>query len=360
MKNMLIRIKSKGRRAVSMCEMEDLDFETVEVLETDSTQSELEMLEPIEEFSYSDEEAEEILLEDLELPYEVMENEEAGDADSPKLIREITPEIIESREIDTNDTLDNYRENLRNYGVDEEKIETFVNQEREKIEAEYESLDAGDTSSNIYYQPNNWSELAASLMNQETIDEKIDTETQDININYDEIYDSIREEALEQGFENIQYDADPERLDGSLESFREDNWEQLSLEEQKESMDDLADYVKDVIGFKNPPNIEYYNNPRAGDYGGYEPTTNTLRVNEHMLYESNEAADTIAHELWHAHQHECAMNPQSALDYQYQYNFNNYISPSLGQEAYENQLVEAEARAFAEQFKDRIGMLRGR
>ena len=82
-------------------------------------------------------------------PVEECNNEESeySDDDPPKtLTREITPEVIESRNRDTEATLDNYRENLRDYGVDEEQIESFVNQEREKINAEYESLDNGDTS----------------------------------------------------------------------------------------------------------------------------------------------------------------------------------------------------------------------
>lgn len=90
--------------------------------------------------------------------------DENADDDSPKtLTREITPEVIESRERDTEETLENYRENLREYGVPEERIDEFVEQEREKINAEYESLDHGDTSSNIYYQPTDWEEVAKSL-----------------------------------------------------------------------------------------------------------------------------------------------------------------------------------------------------
>ena len=79
-----------------------------------------------------------------------------------------------------------------------------------------------------------------------------------------------------------------------------------------------------------------------------------MSINEYMLYNNSEAADTVAHELWHAHQHECADHPSSARDYQYQYNFENYIRPEMGHEAYENQLIEAEARAFAAQFKGRL------
>lgn len=79
-----------------------------------------------------------------------------------------------------------------------------------------------------------------------------------------------------------------------------------------------------------------------------------------MLADSEEAADTITHELWHAHQRECANNPRDVRDYQYQFNYENYITPEMGHEAYENQLIEAEARAFARQFKGRIKEMAGR
>ena len=169
-------------------------------------------------------------------------------------------------------------------------------------------------------------------------------------IDYDAVYSGLDS----YDFDGVDVSTDMERLDSSLENFQSGTWENLSTDEQKAAMSDLADYVKDVIGFESPPDIVYYNNPVDGDYGGYSPGTNTLSVNEYMLYDNNEAADTIAHELWHAYQHERAMNPQSAKDYQYQYGFDNYIRPDDDFSAYQDQLVEAEARAFAQQFKDRL------
>lgn len=451
---------------------------------------------------------------------EIADEVSGAEDDVKVLTREVTEEVLESRERDTEEVLNNYRESLEMRGVAEAQIEEFLGQERDKINAEYESLDKGDTSSNIYEIPSDWDGIAETLLGQETtdvetdlhdgvdvaddmeeiseeseleqaeselnenqlderveeiaeeseplslsdfsdIDEDIDSEeendevteetaelinesasdeigididveetedeplievreeenveyenmdtepvaefgedssetldevnaleselddleetvedddesidedlyenrmdeVQEITINYDEIYQEIQQEALEQGFENINILADVERLDSSLENFEESNWENLSVEEQKESLSNLAEYVEETIGFENPPQIEYYNNPREGDYGGYNSVTNTLRVNEYMLYNSGEAADTIAHELWHAHQCECAENPQTARDYQYQYNFENYITPELDHQAYENQLLEAEARAFAAQFKGRLTSISGR
>lgn len=209
--------------------------------------------------------------------------------------------------------------------------------------------------------PEDTSELDDTLTEDqsETDDLNEPEETQEIDVDYDAIYGGMEQDEIDQGFEDIDINADQERLDDSLENFDQDNWDELTLEEQKGSMQDLANYVIDTIGFENPPQIEYYNNPREGDYGGYDASTNTLSVNEYMLGDSEEAADTIAHELWHAHQHECANNPHSARDYQYQYNFENYISPDLDHDAYEEQLIEAEARAFADQFKGRINELKG-
>ena len=161
-------------------------------------------------------------------------------------------------------------------------------------------------------------------------------------------------------FDGKNYLLDSERLDSSLDYFNDENWEALSLDEKEMAMLDLGEYVKEVIGFENPPEIVFYNSEVEGEYGGYFPDTNTLEINEYMLYENDEAADTVAHELWHAYQHERAMNPQSAKDYQYQYGFDNYISPDEDFIGYQNQLVESEARIFAEQFKNRINMIGGK
>jgi len=149
-------------------------------------------------------------------------------------------------------------------------------------------------------------------------------------------------------FENI------ERLDSSLESFTAENWEQLSLDERKEKMNDLADYIIDVTGLENPPRIEFYNNPQEGDYGGFDRMSNTLSINEYMLYQNDEAADTVAHELWHALQYQRASNPKTKLDYMYQENFIDYIRSEDDFEGYQSQILESEARAFAQQIKDRL------
>jgi len=171
-------------------------------------------------------------------------------------------------------------------------------------------------------------------------------------------YDAVFEGLDHYDFDGKDYNQDSERLNGLLEGFTENNWSNMDLDGQKEQITGLFDYVNGVLNLDNPPNIEYYNEPEQGNYGGYNSATNTLSINEYMLHDAKEAADTVAHELWHAYQHERASNPQSPKDYQYQFGFENYIRPGDDFDAYQTQLVEAEARAFADQIKGALAQIR--
>ena len=154
-------------------------------------------------------------------------------------------------------------------------------------------------------------------------------------------------------------DAGAERPDSLLENFRDDKWDGLSPEEQKQSMTDLAGYVADETENKNPPEIVFRGDMNDGEYGGYNPESNTLEINETMLDDSLEAADTVAHEMWHAYQQQCALDSTSEKGREYQEGFDNYISPEYDFEGYQNQMVEAEAREFAQGFKDRLSGIKG-
>lgn len=248
------------------------------------------------------------------------------------------------------------RDDLRDKGLEDgPQMEAIVMRERARMQEELQRNIDGDFS-DPYVKPDFDEVLANGEFSDETleVDNPLDVETPVVDVPAEIDYDAVYSGLDEYDFDGIDYSIDTERLDASLDNFESDTWEQLSVDEQKNAMSDLADYVEEVIGFDNPPEIVYYNNPVEGDYGGYSPSTNTLEVNEYMLYNNEEAADTVAHELWHAYQHQRALNPQSAKDYQYQYGFDNYIRPEDDFSGYQDQLVEAEARAFAQQFKDRL------
>ena len=332
----------------------------------------------------SDRESLERLREDV-LDGKIVIDQQDEESGGIKLEQNLTEEQLESRQRDTEEVLENYSENLRERGVDEESIASFIDSQREEINREYESpLD----ESIRYAMPNDWNEVAAELQEEknditediedefdvsvdediqetptdenvsEMLDEASDQTTveniSDIPIDYESIYEEHTDEFLQEGFQNIDIEQNAEQLDQNLENFEPDAWEQFDNTERENAISNLAEYIKDIIGFENPPAIEYYNNPQLGDYGGYNRETNTLSINQFMLFDSREAADTVAHELYHAHQYERAENPKCKRDLQYRANFENYIKPQYGQEAYENQLVEAEAHAFAAQIKERL------
>jgi hypothetical protein len=187
-----------------------------------------------------------------------------------------------------------------------------------------------------------------------------DTDLNEYNSGYtnDEIRNSL-DSSYGEDLNKYSKDTDSEQMDAALENFREDKWSDLSLYEQKQSMTRFADYVADVTGNKNPPEIVFRDDMDEGAYGGYSPDTNTLEINENMLGDSAEAADTVAHEMWHAYQQQCALDPTSEKGQEYQDGFDNYISPEYDFEGYQNQMVESEAREFAQGFKDRLAGLRG-
>jgi hypothetical protein len=201
------------------------------------------------------------------------------------------------------------------------------------------------------------SEIDWNLEEDAIIDESVEATSNDILPETGVALDNPSDDSLENGqygFNGVDCFADIECLDSALSDFKDENWEVLSLEEQKQSMENLADYVIDVTGNENPPEIVFRDDMGEGEYGGYNPSSNTLEINENMLSDSSEAADTVAHELWHAYQEQCALDPNSEKGKEYQEGFDNYISPEYDFEGYQDQLVEAEARAFAQNFKDRM------
>ena len=66
------------------------------------------------------------------------------------------------------------------------------------------------------------------------------------NIDYNQAFEGLDS----YDFDGINYSDNPERLDASLDSFQSDRWENLSIDEQKDAMNGLAEYVEDIIGLK--------------------------------------------------------------------------------------------------------------
>ena len=149
-------------------------------------------------------------------------------------------------------------------------------------------------------------------------------------------------------------DTGTEHLDTALDQFKEYNWGDMPLEGKKQAIADLATCVAADTGNENLPEIVFRDDMPDGSYGGYSPDSNTIEINQNMLDDSAETVDTIAHEMWHAYQHQCAQDPTNEKGQEYQEGFEIYISPEYDFEGYENQMVKAEARDYAQGFKDRL------
>ena len=140
-----------------------------------------------------------------------------------------------------------------------------------------------------------------------------------------------------------------------LTQFKAENWIELSEDEKIGLIKQLSSEIGEQLGVVNIPQIEFYN-ASIFDCGAYDPEMNIIAINKANFDNPDEIVDTIAHEMVHAYQFQRAMDPQNYTDLLYAYNFSNYIQPYVDDDGYVNftdyqdQLIEAEARAFASLF----------
>ncbi len=153
-----------------------------------------------------------------------------------------------------------------------------------------------------------------------------------------------------------------EGLSKTLRRFDEAQWEKSSEAERKAAISDLAAAIGLRLGLHDIPTIRYFDGPESS-CGAYIPDENVIEINRNNFSSPKEIVDTVAHESRHAFQQQRAQNPETYMDVLYGVNFANYISPVQLENGhylfftdYQDQLVEAEARAFANLFRNMEGM----
>ena len=141
-----------------------------------------------------------------------------------------------------------------------------------------------------------------------------------------------------------------------LDRFGASKWERMSDSERTEAISDLAAVIGKKLGINEIPEIQFHDS-RDGACGAYLPGENKIEINRNTMSDPREVVDTVAHEMRHVYQHQRACLQETWLDTLYKVNFENYISPIpladgkyLFFTDYQDQLVEAEARAFANIF----------
>ena len=246
-------------------------------------------------------------------------------------------------------------------------------QQSENIQTQIKTIDAQALSvgyyQNISYESKSNSdsrhEFHTSVYSDEELgikEVKEDEEKTEKNI--EEENESALEEKIAEALTEIKegrddpkttdYFLDEAKVKAALESFSQENWENLVLDERKEAITKLVEYNQEILGIEIPVKIEYYEKNDRGDYGAYDKDTHTIFINAKNLEDAKETADTIAHEMRHAYQYVRAEELIESRDLLYSIGFIRYIQPAQHQSLYEQQLVETDARDYAQRYKDYI------
>ena len=246
-------------------------------------------------------------------------------------------------------------------------------QQSENIQTQIKTIDAQALSvgyyQNISYESKSNSdsrhEFHTSVYSDEELgikEVKEDEEKTEKNI--EEENESALEEKIAEALTEIKegrddpkttdYFLDEAKVKAALESFSQENWENLVLDERKEAITKLVEYNQEILGIEIPVKIEYYEKNDRGDYGAYDKDTHTIFINAKNLEDAKETADIIAHEMRHAYQYVRAEELIESRDLLYSIGFIRYIQPAQNQSLYEQQLVETDARDYAQRYKDYI------
>ena len=127
----------------------------------------------------------------------------------------------------------------------------------------------------------------------------------------------------------------------------------FSYENLKEFNNEIIQYLSKILELDEPPQIQYKNVAKdsieRGSYNHYQNEIEFCYEEGRDDIVTEEDIDTIAHEMWHAHQHSVAdSNQENALNAElYKKNFDDYVKAEEDYDGYRSQLVEDEARTFA-------------
>ncbi len=147
----------------------------------------------------------------------------------------------------------------------------------------------------------------------------------------------------------------------AITRFDADEWSQLTVKERLASMERFVEQIGAKLGLESIPDIKLFKDA-DNVLGAYVRGENRIEINEVLLNKPQDLLRTLAHETRHAYQYEHSLAPETWTDFLYYVNFENYISPGVDENGYyhsfadyEDQLVEAEARAFAKLFTKQEG-----
>ena len=180
-----------------------------------------------------------------------------------------------------------------------------------------------------------------------------DGSTEDFCFTEDEIIKEVFER-YEEDFE-FDFDVSEDSLQDILSKFDEENWNTFDESEKLEIIEEFKNLLCEKLGIEYEPTIFLFEDDK-NHCGAFNHQTNTLELNRNILDNPQQVVNTVAHEVRHGYQYERACIGETRTDILYAINFLNYVKPVqidgkyVNFNEYQNQLIEAEARAFAKLF----------
>lgn len=293
---------------------------------------------------------------------EAFEDEQDGGS-GPARVRKpdwmrLTPQKLqnlrESFERDTQNILQNIRENLENREVPSVRIEFYLKDVQQQLCTEFTDSIAGCGQAQPFCLPHDWETLAQQLKqeNREQL-QRVQPLVVD-SPDWKRIYEEVSGRPVQESFSEYDLTQAPDELQEIAACFYQKDWIDLNLKDKRACLEKYASYLAQVLGLKEIPALVFDSDAKAGQMGTADMRLAVLHVNQKILYDPELVIDTIAHEMWHIHQRERMQSPETLRDYAYIYNEQpeNYLRAEEDFDQYGSQLVEKEARAFAEACRD--------
>ncbi|MDR1753786.1 MAG: hypothetical protein LBR74_02630 [Eubacterium sp.] len=108
-----------------------------------------------------------------------------------------------------------------------------------------------------------------------------------------------------------------DRTERVLESFKSENWKELSPDERMDKCDELCDSIADDLELSVKPRVCYdkAEDIPDGAEASYDDKDNTIHINKEHLDNPSQLANIIGHETRHTYQHEQAEHADSTYGY---------------------------------------------
>ena len=264
---------------------------------------------------------------------------------------ELSPEEVQDEDEKLIDDIyeieDEHPEQHESLSINEDNVENPIilgdDNELGNAEPESEVLVVGDDQQN-------------TLESQDEVDQSDKlTKPSDATVEQDTIIDD-EEQILDTEQENqlfiVMFD--------DVEELQPDTWDTINVGDRLSVLQTIEDHMAEIQG-RPPAEIIGDATLNETEYGGYNPVTNVITINENHLASDmpvDEFLDTILHEGRHAYQQFAVNNPGTEKDTELvdawadNLKPGNYLSPrEVGQEAYQNQPIESDAWNYAQRIR---------